>query len=174
MSNYRLAFNTRREQPMTPEEWLKLEEGQVIYSKSNTPRKILKVTRQSQKRMCISLKAIRPTKFGSSDTVYTKSECRNFFLKPRDLNKLKKETSNLKHWASIQEQAKQILFVLNIPELELADSFKLTLIEAIITQKSVICGDCGWPLDEQERCYNFKCIRTTAAYLLAQQKKKSQ
>jgi hypothetical protein len=158
---------------MTPEEWLKLEAGQTIYGKTNTPREILTVNRQSRKRMCITLKAIRPTKFGNNDTVYTKSECRNFFLEPRDLDKLKKEASNLKHWVSIQKQAKQILFVLNIPELKLADSFKLTLIKAIINQKSVTCGDCGWPLDEQERCYNFDCIRTTTAYLLAQKKRKN-
>jgi len=64
---------------MTPEEWGQLEAGQIIYSLSNTPRKIFKVNKRAR---CITLEAIRKTRYGDKYTVYTKSEARLFSLQP--------------------------------------------------------------------------------------------
>jgi len=60
---------------MTFEEWSSLKVGDIIYSKAGKAREILKFN-----NLCVTLKAIRPTKYGSKATVYSKND-RHFFSK---------------------------------------------------------------------------------------------
>jgi len=60
---------------MTFEEWSSLKVGDIIYSRSGKARKVLKFN-----NLCVTLKAIRQTKFGKETTVYGKND-RQFFSK---------------------------------------------------------------------------------------------
>lgn len=58
---------------MTFEEWSSLKVGDIIYSKAGKAREVLKFN-----NLCVTLKAIRRTKYGDKTTVYSKND-RQFF-----------------------------------------------------------------------------------------------
>ena len=70
---------------MTKEEWFKLKPGQFIYS-SKIPREIIKVSNKNINTRCITLKALRKTKYGPN-TVYCANDCYKWSLEPKSDNR---------------------------------------------------------------------------------------
>lgn len=70
---------------MTLDEWKTIKTGQTIYSKSGTPRLVLKGCGNA---LCVTLKPIRKTRYGDNETVYDRQFCKQFFLSPLTKEKL--------------------------------------------------------------------------------------
>ena len=62
---------------MTLDEWKTIEDGQIIYAVSGLQREVVKGCSPA---LCITLKAVRKTRYGSNDTVYDRQCRRSFFL----------------------------------------------------------------------------------------------
>ena len=69
---------------MTLDEWKSIKTGQTIFSKSGVPRL---VTKGCGGALCVSLVAIRKTRYGGEETVYDRQCCKQFFLSPPEKEK---------------------------------------------------------------------------------------
>ena len=88
---------------MTLDEWKSITDGQIIYAASGLQREVIKGCSPS---LCITLKAIRKTRYGSKETVYDHQCRRSFFLFPPPKNNTKIHSRVIQQQITVNEISK--------------------------------------------------------------------